>query len=273
MDTNSLQNSEIYKSHLDNSSVEILSNYLEIIQEYMKQSIDKIYIRNQSYYKYVIYKGIDTMSHVFKILLLYTRNLEITQYYCKKSFLYYIEFMEQISDDNHSFLKLNSKDATLFVYKKTIFEINNDYKKDFQVCEQDAGIITNVEILIDMYNIFLKYIINNYDFDSFDKKTILKKIDSTLIKCFQIMTSLLLCQSENEYSIKLKLINYFYEILISKMIDLKHDIIPYIENLLRKLKNNIIDIDTIKSNVLCDDHDNKLKTLTPLRYINWLTHR
>ena len=60
---------------------------------------------------------------------MYTKNLELTVHHCKKAFLYYVEFIGQIGDDNHTFLQLNSKDATLFVYKKTIFDINNEYKK------------------------------------------------------------------------------------------------------------------------------------------------
>ena len=60
------------------------------------------------------------------MLYMYTKNLEITMHHCKKAYCYYVEFIGQIGDDNHSFLQLNSKDATLFVYKKTIFEINNN---------------------------------------------------------------------------------------------------------------------------------------------------
>ena len=37
--------------------------------------------------------------------------------------------MGQISEDNNSYLQLTSKDAMLFVYKKTIFDINTDFKK------------------------------------------------------------------------------------------------------------------------------------------------
>ena len=49
----------------------------------------------------------------------------------QKSFYYYIEFIGQIGDSNHQFLQLNSKDATLFVFKKTVFEINSDHRKIF----------------------------------------------------------------------------------------------------------------------------------------------
>ena len=43
--------------------------------------------------------------------------------YCKKTLRYYIEFMGQLGEDGNTFLQLNSKDAVLFVYTKTIFEI------------------------------------------------------------------------------------------------------------------------------------------------------
>ena len=269
METTSLQNIEIYKSILENSSVEIYSKCVEIILEYMKQSIDKIYIRRQCYYKYVICKGIDTISHVFIMLLLYTRNLEVAHYHCRKSFFYYIEFMGQIGNDNHSFLQLSSKDATMFVYKKTIFEINNEYRKEFQLCEEDTYTINNMELLIDMYNKSLKCIINNYDFDSTDKHLILKEIELNVTKCFQNILSLL-SKCENEYNVKLNIINDFYKRLISKTDELNISIMPYIENLSRKLKNNRIYNNNIQKHLSCEDHDNKLNTLTPLKYINWL---
>ena len=46
----------------------------------------------------------------------------------KQAIFYYVEFIGQIGEDSQGFLQLNSKDAILFVYKKTIFDINNDKK-------------------------------------------------------------------------------------------------------------------------------------------------
>ena len=50
-------------------------------------------------------------------------------YHAIKSFYIYIEFIEQIAEDHHSFLKLYSRDAALFVYKKTIYNIPLDGTK------------------------------------------------------------------------------------------------------------------------------------------------
>ena len=141
MTNTSLQNIENYKKTFFNTSTEIYAKYLGLIQEYMIQCVESIYIKNKFYNEYVIYKGIETISHVFHLLLLYTKNLELTYNHCQKSFYYYVEFMGQVGNENHSFLQLNSKDASLFVYKKTIFDINNEYRKQFEELEENTKII------------------------------------------------------------------------------------------------------------------------------------
>ena len=72
------------------------------------------------------------IKHIFNILLLYTNNLDLTVYHSKKSYLYYIEFISQISNDQHSYLQLTTKDASLFILKKTIFQIDNEIKNNLE---------------------------------------------------------------------------------------------------------------------------------------------
>ena len=76
-------------------------------------------LQNQSKYFFVLQRGIETITHIFRNLLLYTKNIELTIYHCKRAYIYYVEFIGQIGDDKNTYLQLNSKDATLFVYKKT----------------------------------------------------------------------------------------------------------------------------------------------------------
>ena len=66
-------------------------------------------VGSNSYKNFVIKRGINTISSVYKLLLIYTKNLNYTSFNCEKASSYYIEFIGQISDDNHSFLELNSK--------------------------------------------------------------------------------------------------------------------------------------------------------------------
>lgn len=122
----SLYNSDNYKPTISSSIEEIQHTYNLIIAEYGK--LNKM---NTSKYVFITERGLDTISHVFILLLFYTKNLNMTYYHSQKAFYYYIEFIEQITGDTNC-LKLNSTDAMMFVYKKTIFEINQKYIKPIQ---------------------------------------------------------------------------------------------------------------------------------------------
>src|SRR5210317_348621 len=91
-------------------------------------------------------------NYIYNFLLLYTKNLDLTIYHTQKSILYYIEFIGQIGDDNHSFLKLNSKDATLFTYKKTIFDVNQEYRKEYEESKETKKRLKNLSLFINVYN-------------------------------------------------------------------------------------------------------------------------
>ena len=43
-----------------------------------------------------------------------------------------MEFIEQILDAQNAFLHLDSRDASIFVYKKTIYEINPDLRTEVE---------------------------------------------------------------------------------------------------------------------------------------------
>jgi hypothetical protein len=286
METNSLKNCDNYKPTLTNSSVEIYSKYIGIIQEYIIQSVGKICIRDDTYYKYVICQGIDAISHVFKMILLHTKNLPIAYYHCQTSFYYYIEFMEQLGENTNSFLKLSSKDATLFVYKKTIFEIDTELVKHSIVKHSIVKhsivkhsivkhsksstntIMNNVEVLVNIYNSLLKNIICDFDFKQTDKHSVVTKIEQSLSKFSQNILNASISLTEEEYNEKLNILDEFY-----KMLPVSQEASPiiYFEILARKLKTSTIDYDDMYSKLLSDNNDTKLTTLTPIKYINWLT--
>ena len=86
-------------------------------------------MKNKSFSTFITIRGLDTITNVFNYILYHTKNLDLTYYHCQKSFYFYIEFVGQITEDDKMFLQLTTRDATIYVYKKTIFEINNEYKK------------------------------------------------------------------------------------------------------------------------------------------------
>lgn len=209
---NNLQNIHNYYDTLDHTNVsEIVVKYIGIVQEYLTQICENIYMKNHAYMKYVIKNGIRVISHVFNILLLYTKNLDIVTHHCERSFYYYVEFIGQIGDDNHSFLKLNSKDATLFVYKKTIFDINNEYKKNFHMEDnEDLQIkIDCVKNITSLYNYLLDYIIEQHVFDYENKMSLIKITHQYLNRVGNKLLQLHLLNDDTMYCDKIGVIDYF----------------------------------------------------------------
>lgn len=165
----SLQNIDNYFDRVDVSIEYILDKYIQIIMDYMKLVTDKIHIKKKSYYKFIFTKGIETISSVFKYLLYFTKNIDLTYYHSQKSFYFYVEFIEQISNDQNSFLQLSCREATLFVYKKTIFEINHDFRKDMNECNpKEKELFLTLDYYLQCYKMILDVCITNNDSFSFE---------------------------------------------------------------------------------------------------------
>ena len=120
-----LTNSNNYFEIIRDSSKDVMKKYHEVIVEFLVVFTQNktLSLKNQDIYKFILFRGIQTISHVFYFILFYSNNLELSYYHAIKSLHIYIEFIEQIMDDRHTFLKLYSKDAIHFVYKKTIYDI------------------------------------------------------------------------------------------------------------------------------------------------------
>ena len=155
-----LYNVANYKVSIDNSVTEILTKFVRVIVEYMRFISEKITMKNKQYYKFIFERGIETLMHIFSIIFYYTKNLELTFYHCQKAYYFYIEFIEQISDDNVTFLQLSSRDAILFVYKKTIFDLHNEYRKNIpEPTIEEKNILSIVVSNTYIYKNIVKFII------------------------------------------------------------------------------------------------------------------
>jgi hypothetical protein len=156
----SLHNSENYKNVLDGDVSDAIRKYSMIIVEYFKFIIENIKIKNTALSKFIITRGLDTITHVFLHILSATKNINLTYFHCQKSFYFYVEFVGQISEDDKVFLQLTSRDATTYVYKKTIFELNNAYKK---AVEDDSAFRDQLETIntyIKLYQTYLLKIVH-----------------------------------------------------------------------------------------------------------------
>ena len=131
---------------------QVYNLFINVIFEYLKSFKSIINEKSKQYSLSVIKKGISMLKNVMNILFLYTRNVNMIHKHLNKSFLYYIEFIEQIGEEGNTFLQLSSKDAVLFVYKKTLFEINTDYKKNMEYTKQETDTINEI---LDTLNLFV----------------------------------------------------------------------------------------------------------------------
>ena len=105
--------------------------YREAVQDMLVKFQEHVYSHNDVYLRYVVLTGLRTMTRVFQMIFLYTNDLQLTMGQTLRANSYFVEFVGQLGEDHHTFLRLDSRDASLFVYKKTIFCINDDIRKAF----------------------------------------------------------------------------------------------------------------------------------------------
>ena len=218
-------------------------------------------------------KGIETISSVFKILLLYTKNLPLTIFHCQKSFYYYIEFIGQIGDSNHQFLQLNSKDATLFVFKKTVFEINNDHRKIFSSpIGNELEKFNYIEQLIRYCNTLIKYALHRNDIvdKSIREQHMKDNCNDILRICNKANTSIDSIISKTiTNSYKLEILNNFIDIISTKECSVKK-LFEVIESLHKKFSKNSTNVENILKNMYNSKLIDNLNNMSNIRFVNWL---
>ena len=181
----SLQNLDNYKKNIDNTSCEITEKYYMLIAEYFKFITENLKTKNSNFAKFIITRGLDTITNVFNNIFYYTKNIDLTYFHCQKSYYFYVEFVGQISEDEKMFLQLSSRDASLYVYKKTIYEINCEFKKNVVIDSPTRERLAIVNTYINIYKTFIYKIIQtdylsknlNKNIEIFEK--ICKKINKT----------------------------------------------------------------------------------------------
>ena len=249
-----------YKPSIENSISEILKKFICILIEYMRFITEKIIMKNKKYYYFIFERGLETLIHVFSVIFYYTKNLELTFYHTQKACYFYVEFIEQISDDNVTFLQLSSRDAILFVYKKTIFDINNEYKKSIQEpISEDKIILSTINLYTNIYKSIVLFIIKHDDF-KYENKT------NYINMCSELINETLNKNKINHNIIHLNCLYLFTTLLDDKNIEI-HIFFKLLDEFIKKIiskkkfdekiiKNNIYDIEI--QNFIDDNKLNKI---------------
>ena len=111
--------------------------------------------------------------------LIKTRNLNLTIFHTQKAIYYFIEFIEQIFDVNNQFLKLSTKEAIFFVYKKTIFELTSPSN----ILSTNSVIKLNIlKHITNIYSLLFSYFLSNNTSFTEMNDMIEKIIDTFTIK-------------------------------------------------------------------------------------------
>lgn len=164
---------ENYKAILQKEEIcSYIKNYIQIIQDFVKHSHEDLNIEQNEYMFYIIKQGISTLYHVSNFIMMYTKNKELVLYHLQKCLYYYVEFINQMIRENQNFLQFTTKDAILFIYKKTIFDIDQEYVKLIHHQDLEKQYMKYISNCIELYNTIIEKILYKHVHDIRDKKVI-----------------------------------------------------------------------------------------------------
>jgi hypothetical protein len=192
---NSIFNEDINESVL-------MTNFIKLLDIYHLLFNKNIMTKKINYMNFIYYQGLKALKHIFIFLLHHTRNYTFTYYHCEKGIYYFTEFISQIENEN-SFLKLSSIDAIIFVYKKTIYNINKKISNNTR-----DPIVEKINSVI---NLMFKIIsIKNYN--SLKENKIIEKITNMNEKDISEL-EIIIEQQKNKYTNENTLIEQLKQVL------------------------------------------------------------
>ena len=165
----SLNNTNNYNEKFVCDANVITALYAKIINEYLKLIEPTLKSKNDNLKKYILIRGIDTITNVFNKLIISTKNLNLTYWHCQKSYYSYIEFVSQIRDDEKMYLKLTTRDASVYVYKRSVSQVNvNFIKSSTELASNSKRIIQNTNVFINIYQTILLKIIKMWEINAYN---------------------------------------------------------------------------------------------------------
>jgi|TARA_B100001063_G_C16737400_1_gene542794 hypothetical protein len=236
-----IKNIENYKSSIYSSLEDVCLKIVDISNYY-------ILYTNENKFKDVniTFKGIEIILNVFSTIYLYSKNLEMATEYANNSIYYYIEYVSQISNKNSEFVFVNLtvKDAILYVYRKSVFELNDEIKKNYVSIKEESTYFETITSFIKTYNNILYLMFKNNNYENLDVETIkpfLYKINAYTISIFKAIEEYIDNNKQIENDIDVTLTNNIIEKLYSNLLELQCDIDNNedYENLQKSIKEKV----------------------------------
>lgn len=263
-----LNNSKLYKKiQISNNMTQTtVKEFVKMIQEYLIFCYNDQSLKENNNKQYLINRGLNMLYYIFTTIFLYTKNLEITIYHCKKAFYYYVEFLGQIIEQDNTYLQLTSKDAILFVYKKTIFEINEQEKKTLSNTEDETIKINIIFDTCQLYVDLISYIFQKENMDTITMQKYHKKIKKNT-KIIEKIINMNYFKDKNRN--KINVISYFIKYMgIQKLTC--DDLFQYVENFVVELKTSNCNKEQIHEKTLNIDFEKNIETYSKKKFIKWL---
>jgi hypothetical protein len=258
-------NIQNYKENIDTQNLfSFMKVYTELLKEYLEFLLNNIDVTDiNNHFIFITKRGLDTFKHIFNILCLYTKNFNLILHHIKKSYLYYVEFIGQIGHDNHAYLKLNSRDASLFVYKKTIYEINNEFKKTFTLTEEEKAFHFKITKMIEIMNTIIIIIIKNVKIKKHKLtfnciKGEIEKIEKNYYKGIH-----------NFDKLNIKILSEFLNKIELENIETKK-ILELVNNIINKILNKHFTETKVIDKLHGYKNNEKIRKLSTIKYMNWL---
>jgi hypothetical protein len=115
---------------IEESSWTIFPQYAQIMNAYLTHFMASVkYQKEDKDGLYLLINGFTTLTHIFKILLNTTGGLSQAIESTEKAIYYYTEFIEQMEENIMHDLNVSSNNASLFVYKKTIYHLQPETRE------------------------------------------------------------------------------------------------------------------------------------------------
>ena len=128
----------------------------------------------------IIFIGLNTLIHVFRITLSKYKNTEIAYHYSKQGYIYYLEYIQQISNTEFQH-DLNINDAVIFVYSKTL---SNTITLEETANHQNIDLADSTIILNNLANITNQLLLWKIRLSMAERTEIIKGFLSKYLRIF-----------------------------------------------------------------------------------------
>ena len=133
-----LSKSESYNLVIDYTTTQCVEMYIHLFIRYIDGWKSICPTIPETVRSYMFSQGVNIVSNVFSLVLLNTKNLNISSLVTDRAFQYYCAFVYQMTQEMSENITLSTRDAIQFVYRKSIYCLQQSPEAVSNVCEREG---------------------------------------------------------------------------------------------------------------------------------------